>query len=63
VPTCPADTPVRGVLDVPVATVFPAGTDGINITFDCASLAVDPPDDASALMIGFASRSIVAADL
>ena len=62
-PTCAAGTSVRGVVDVPVATAFPAGTNGLDLVFDCASTATDPTDDAVALTIGFASRSIVAADL
>jgi 5'-nucleotidase len=63
VPTCAEGTQVRGVVDVPVATVFPEGTDGINMPFDCASTATDPTDDAIALMIGYAARTIVPADL
>jgi 5'-nucleotidase len=62
-PTCAAGTSVRGVVDVPVATEFPAGTNGLDLVFDCASTATDPTDDAIALTIGFASRSIVPADL
>ncbi|MFZ4718272.1 MAG: 5'/3'-nucleotidase SurE [Ilumatobacteraceae bacterium] len=62
-PTCAAGTSIRGVEDVPVATAFPPGTNGLDLTFDCASTATDPADDAVALTIGFASRSIVAADL
>jgi 5'-nucleotidase len=62
-PTCAAGTSVRGVVDVPVATAFPAGTNGLDLVFDCASTATDPTDDAVALTIGFASRSIVPADL
>ncbi len=63
VPTCPTSSPVRGVVDVPVAAVFPEGTDGLNMTFDCTSTATDPADDATAMLVGFASRSIVPADL
>lgn len=62
-PTCAPGTSVRGILDVAVATEFPAGTNGLDLVFDCASTATDPTDDAQALAIGFASRSIVAADL
>ncbi len=62
-PTCAAGTAVRGIVDVPVATEFPAGTNGLDLVFDCASTATDPSDDAVALTIGFATRSIVAADL
>jgi 5'-nucleotidase len=63
VPTCAPGTEVRGVVDVAVATEFPPGTNGLDLVFDCASTAVDPTDDAVALTIGFASRSIVPADL
>lgn len=62
-PSCPAGQSVRGVVDVPVATVFPPGTNGLDLTFDCESSANDATDDATALVIGFASRSIVPADL
>jgi 5'-nucleotidase len=62
-PTCAPGTSVRGVVDVPVATVFPEGTNGLDLVFDCASTATDPADDATALQIGFAARSIVPADL
>jgi len=63
VPTCAIGSEVRGVVDVPVATAFPAGTNGLDLVFDCNSSATEPADDAVALTIGFASRSIVAADL
>ncbi len=62
-PTCAPGTGVRGIVDVAVATEFPAGTNGLDLVFDCASTATDPTDDAQALAIGFASRSIVAANL
>ena len=62
-PTCAPGTGVRGIVDVAVATEFPAGTNGLDLVFDCASTATDPTDDAPALAIGFASRSIVPADL
>jgi 5'-nucleotidase len=62
-PTCATGTTMRGVDDVPVATAFPQGSNGLDLTFDCASTATDPADDAIALTIGFGSRSIVPADL
>ena len=62
-PTCAPGTAVRGIVDVAVAAEFPAGTNGLDLVFDCASTATDPTDDAQALAIGFASRSIVPADL
>jgi 5'-nucleotidase len=62
-PTCAPGTAVRGIVDVAVAAEFPAGTNGLDLVFDCASTDTDPTDDAQALVIGFASRSIVPADL
>jgi 5'-nucleotidase len=62
-PTCDAGTTLRGVIDVPVAAAFPEGVDGINLDFDCASTVEGPVDDVSALLVGYASRSIVPADL
>jgi len=46
-----------------VAAVFPPGTNGLDLVFDCASTATDPADDAIALTVGFGARSIVPADL
>ncbi len=60
VPTCAAGA-VRGIVDVVYATDYPAGWDAS--AMDCASTATDPADDMVAMMIGFASRSIVPADL
>jgi 5'-nucleotidase len=62
-PTCPEGTSIRGVVDVPVATAFPDGVDGINLIFDCASTAEDPIDDVNALLIGYGSRAVISADL
>lgn len=62
-PTCAPGTSMRGVVDVPVATAFPQGTNGLDLVFDCGSSATDPADDAIALTIGFGARSVVAADV
>jgi hypothetical protein len=57
-PSCTPGTMVRGVVDVPVASESPADS-GVP-AFDCASTMIEYTDDASALAVGFASRSIVA---
>jgi 5'-nucleotidase len=62
-PTCAPGTSIRGMESVPVATAFPAGTNGLDLVFDCASTATDPSDDATALAMGFGSLSIIPADL
>jgi 5'-nucleotidase len=62
-PTCAPGTSMRGVVDVPVATAFPQGTNGLDLAFDCGSSATDPTDDAIALTIGFGARSVVAAEV
>jgi 5'-nucleotidase len=62
-PTCAPGSEIRGVVDVPVATAFPPGTNGLDLVFDCSSTATAPADDAVALTIGFGARSIVTADL
>lgn len=60
VPTCAAGA-VRGIVDVVYAADYPAGWDAS--AMDCTSTATAPADDTAAMMIGFASRSIVPADL
>ena len=53
----PASLQVRGVVDAPVASESPA--DSGAPAFDCASTMIEYTDDASALAVGFASRSVV----
>lgn len=58
-PTCTAGA-TRGIVDVAV------GADAATFDYgkmDCASTATDPVDDLAALMMGYAARSIVNADL
>jgi 5'-nucleotidase len=63
VPNCAAGTRVRGIVDAPVSTAFTPGGEGPNMNFDCSSTAINPVDDVTALDIGFASRSIIPAEL
>jgi hypothetical protein len=56
-PSCTPGTMVRGVVDVPVASESPADS-GVP-AFDCASTMIEYTDDASALAVGYASRSVV----
>lgn len=61
-PTCAPGTQMRGVADVPVAAAFPAGSNGLDLVFDCASPALNPADDVAALLTGYAARTTVDAD-
>jgi 5'-nucleotidase len=61
VPTCDAGGEVRGVLEVPVATAFPAGVSAGDLPVDCAAAATSAADDVAALLIGYASLSEVPA--
>jgi 5'-nucleotidase len=63
VPNCAAGTHVRGIVDAPVSTAFTPGGEGPNMNFDCSATAENPVDDVTALDIGFASRSIIPAEL
>ena len=63
VPTCATGTSVRGIVDVPTSTSVKLADVGKFLTYDCGSTATNPVDDVTALNIGFASRSIVPADL
>jgi 5'-nucleotidase len=63
VPTCAVGTSVRGIVDVPTSTSVKLADVGKFLTYDCGSSATNPVDDVTAVNIGFASRSIVPADL
>ncbi|MEI8237827.1 MAG: 5'/3'-nucleotidase SurE [Actinomycetota bacterium] len=63
VPNCAAGTSVRGIIDAPTSPAVKLADIGKYETFDCASTATDPVDDITAVDVGFASRSIVPADL
>ncbi len=60
-PVCSAGE-VRGIVDVPVAYEAIDGADFFS-PIDCTSTETDPANDALALVMGYASRSIVPADL
>jgi 5'-nucleotidase len=63
VPTCAAGTSVRGIVEAPTSTSVTLADVGKFLKYDCTSKATNPADDITALNIGFASRSVVPADL